>query len=257
MRKIVHNKFSEEIERFIVTEYLSGKNQKEIANQLNTYNTSIRRVLLRNGIPLISSSERWSNRTNIFDNMSEEAQYWIGFLAADGGIHSKSNRILLGSSEKDYKHLELYSKFVKAPIKRIYNKVYKIYEVRVGFRDKAIKDFLVKIGITPNKSKTLKLNIPLNRHILRGVFDGDGYAKKDKGYIEIATASEDFKNQISTFLTENNIHHTIHGKRKTLFIVGVYTKKECKKLYKLFYNNATVFLERKKAVLSPFYDENQ
>lgn len=257
MRKTIHNKFSEEIEKFIVTEYLSGKNQKEIANQLNTYNTSIRRVLLRNNIPLISSAERWSNRTNIFDNMSEEAQYWIGFLAADGGIHSKSNRILLGSSEKDYDHLELYSKFVKAPIKKVYNKTYKIYEVRVGFRDKEIKDFLVKIGITPNKSKTLKLNIPLNRHILRGVFDGDGYARKDKGYIEIATASEDFKIQISKFLHSENIHHTIHKATESLFIIGVYKKLECKKLYELFYKNATVFLERKKEVLSPFYDENQ
>ncbi|NCD07759.1 MAG: hypothetical protein EOL97_16745 [Spirochaetia bacterium] len=257
MRKTVHNKFSEEVEKFIVTEYLSGKNQKEIANQLNTYNTSIRRVLLRNNIPLISSAERWSNRDNVFDNMSEEAQYWIGFLAADGGIHSKSNKIYLGSSEKDHAHLELYSKFVKAPIKRVYNKTYDIYETRVIFRDKIIKDFLVDIGITPNKSKTLKLSIPINRHILRGVFDGDGYARKNKGYIEIATASENFKNQISDFLYSENIHHTIHKNTETLFIIGVYKKTECKKLYELFYNNATIFLERKKRVLSPFYGENQ
>lgn len=257
MRKTVHNKFSEEKEKAIISEYLSGKNQNEVAKKFNTYNTTIRRILLRNNISIITSSKRWSNRENVFLANSEEKYYWIGFLAADGNISEKENRISLGCAEKDHNHLIKYSKFVKASIKKVYNKTFSIYESRVVFRDKAIKKYLVSLGVTSNKSKTLKLNIPLNEHILRGVFDGDGYARKNKGHFEIATASENFKNQISTFLTENNIHHTIHGKKKTLFIVGVYSKKECKKLYKLFYNNATVFLERKKAVLSPFYDENQ
>jgi hypothetical protein len=257
MHKTVYNKFSEEIEKFIVTEYLSGKNQREIANQLNTYNTSIRRVLLRNNIPLISSAERWSNRDNMFDSMSEESQYWIGFLAADGSIGNNSNVIQLGSAEKDFQHLLKYSKFVNAPIRLIYNKAFDLYEVRVKFCDKAIKEYLIDLGITPQKSMTLKFNMPLNRHILRGIFDGDGYARKEKGHFEIATASENFKIQISDFLKSVNIHHTTHKGAGKVYIIGVYKKSECKKLYELFYKNATIFLERKKEVLSPFYDENQ
>lgn len=256
MRKTVHNKFSEEKEKFIISEYLAGRNQNEIAKELNTYNTSIRRVLLRNNIPIISVAERWSKRENMFQNETEESYYWIGFLAADGCIHNGGNRISLCSAEKDHNHLIKYSRFVKALVRKIYNKTFNLYESRVIFRDKAIKDYLLSIGLSPNKTKTLKLNIPLNRHILRGVFDGDGYARKDKGHFEIATASENFKNQIYNFLQNNNIHCTVHSSG-SVFIIGIYKKEECKKLYKLFYNNATIFLERKKDVLSPFYDENQ
>ena len=104
---------------------------------------------------------------------------------------------------------------------------------------------------------TIKLSISLNRHILRGIFDGDGYARKSNGTIEIATGSEELKNQIVKYLDSNNIYCTVHKSTKTLYIIGVYTKKECKKLYDLLYTDATVFLERKKAVLCPFYDENQ
>lgn len=43
-------KFSIEKERDIIQKYKSGKNTIEIAKIYNTYNTSIRRVLLRNGI---------------------------------------------------------------------------------------------------------------------------------------------------------------------------------------------------------------
>lgn len=254
MRKTVHNKFSEEKEEFIISEYLSGKNQKEIAKELNTYNTSIRRVLLRNNIPIISAAERWSKRENMFHAETEESYYWIGFLAADGCIHN--NGISLSSSEKDYAHLLKYSSFVKAPIKKVFNKTFNLNEVRVVFRDKKIENYLISAGLTPNKSKTLTLNIPLNRHILRGVFDGDGYARKSKGHFEIATASENFKNQIYDFLQNNNIHCTARNSG-SVFIIGIYKKEACKKLYKLFYSNATIFLERKKDVLSPFYDENQ
>lgn len=43
-------RFSKEIELDIIDKYKKGKNTVEIAKEYNTYNTSIRRVLLRNRI---------------------------------------------------------------------------------------------------------------------------------------------------------------------------------------------------------------
>lgn len=247
-------KFSKEETDYIINQYLLNHNTTEIAKKLNSYNTSIRRILKRNNIKTLNLSESQSIRGNVFNSNSEESFYWLGFLAADGTIHSKSNRILLGSAEKDEKHLEKYSLFVKSNIKKVFNKRFNIFEIRVQFRNKEIKQYLENIGITSNKSKTLELNIPLNSHMLRGVFDGDGYTRK--GIFEIATASEKFAKQIVNFLKENEIHSTNRKLKTGLFIVGVYTKSSAKKLFDLFYKDATIFLERKKKVLCPFYNEN-
>lgn len=43
-------KFSKEKEESIISDYQKGFNTVEIAKKWNTYNTSIRRVLIRNGI---------------------------------------------------------------------------------------------------------------------------------------------------------------------------------------------------------------
>ena len=44
-------------DNYIVEEYLKGRTQKDIASELNTYNTSIRRVLLRNKVTIRSNKE--------------------------------------------------------------------------------------------------------------------------------------------------------------------------------------------------------
>jgi len=94
-------------------------------------------------------------------------------------------------------------------------------------------------------SNNIKLLIPLTNHILRGIIDGDGYIRKGKGHIEIATQSDNLRLQIIEYLTSNDIHCTSHSST-SVFIVGIYRKDSIKKLYNLLYNNASVFLERKK-----------
>jgi len=83
----VMNKYNE---KEIVTDYLSGNTALSIAERLNTYNTTIRRILIRNKIKLRSNTgiQSFVNPEAFFDN-SEQANYWIGFLAADGYIGDK------------------------------------------------------------------------------------------------------------------------------------------------------------------------
>ena len=80
-------------DNYIIKEYLSGRTQQNIAKELHTYNTSIRRVLLRNNIKIRSNSEiqRFVNY-NPFPK--KENQYWVGLFAADSCI--TNNDIVLG-----------------------------------------------------------------------------------------------------------------------------------------------------------------
>lgn len=231
---------------YIIKEFKSGKSVAKIAKDLGTYNTSIRRYLLRYGIiPRDQSEAQKVVDDSIFTNLSEEAQYWVGFIAADGGIGNKENNIYLGTVEKDKNHLEKFSRFVNVPIKTVYNKKFCINEYRVNFRSKSLKKWFISIGITPVKSKTLALNIPLTPHILRGILDGDGTITK-KGTIEIATASEKFLKQLKDYLHANNINSTYSkSKSSSVWVIRVCKKSERIKLFELLYKDASIYLERK------------
>lgn len=229
----------------IIDLYNNGYSTKKIAEQLGTYNTTIRRILLSKGVKLRSYSEAQTSKPNMFECYSDEAYYWIGMLAADGYIGDKVNTIYLSLQERDLHHLQKYAEFVNDKVRSYYNSKYSIYEYRVKFRHETINKWFKSIGITARKSATLKLNIPLNWHILRGVIDGDGYIRKDKGTVEIATQSLDFKNQIQDFLFTNGIHNTYHTK-DNLYIIGIYSKKHLCSLYKKLYSDTNLFLERKR-----------
>jgi len=50
---------------------------------------------------------------NFFEKINEINSYWAGFIAADGCIKTKRREIVIGISEKDKKHLELFSIYLK------------------------------------------------------------------------------------------------------------------------------------------------
>ena len=89
---------------YIIQEYKNGRTTKSIAKELGTYNTSIRRFLLRNNIVPRDQSEALKTvKDTVFTCMSEEAQYWIGYIIADGTIGNKDNLITVNAKATDYK----------------------------------------------------------------------------------------------------------------------------------------------------------
>ena len=239
----IHNKYTPSQELQICTLYDEGKNPTEIGKILKTYNTTIRRILLRNNYVLKGPSETQRVvKTNPFKDLSnKEVQYWIGFISADGNISTPTYSkytIDVSADEKDVQHLCKYSKFIGYDVqpKSYKNKKYGSYMCSVRFGNKEIHQFLNKIGITPNKSKTLHLNIPLTSHIVRGVLDGDGCVKcvGDKRVsVEIATGSELFFNQLKTYLKQFlKVTGTFSN---GLGLVRVCTQSEIVKFYDLLY----------------------
>jgi len=71
-------KFSKEKEESIISDYKAGLNTVEIAKKWNTYNTSIRRVLLRYGITLRSTKEvQRTVENNPFKLGDEKSEYFL------------------------------------------------------------------------------------------------------------------------------------------------------------------------------------
>ena len=232
-------------EKDIITEYLLGISAKEIALKLGTYNTTIRRILLRNNIKLRNQSEAQRRVSNPFVNLNDRnVQYWLGMLAADGTIGNKEYLVSLGLQEKDLDHVLKYSSFVDVKCHKIISKKFKTIEYRVTFKSKECNLYLRNLGITPLKSKTLSIKMKMTPDFIRGVIDGDGYIRKNTGGIEIATQSENFKEQLISWFKCNNIHCT-SSFNGSVFIVGVYSKKDILKSYNLIYKDAPIRLERK------------
>lgn len=245
---IPKNKFSKSKEEYIINLYNSGKSQKEIANLLNTYNTSIRRVLLRNNIKLRSNSYIQSFvKENPFINKLH-SKYFLGLLLSDGCI-SNSN-IFLSLNVKEYYLLEQFAIFLgdKVKVNKYFSKNHNKYQYYVKFRSKLIEKYLKTLACFDNKSKNLELYIPINYELLRGIFDGDGSViytnNKQSLRWFICTASEKFANQLFQFLIEENYNPTITNYRG-IFYVNLYRKNELNILFGNLYKDTDMFLYRK------------
>jgi NUMOD3 motif len=67
---------------------------------------------------------------SVFDNPNEEANYWIGFLMADGNVYIDNGlpNIRLALAEKDVEHLEKYRKFMGSSHPFLYNEIHRQYQ---------------------------------------------------------------------------------------------------------------------------------
>jgi intein-encoded DNA endonuclease-like protein len=243
------SKFSKEKEQEIVDMYSKGLNQVEIANYFNTFNTSIRRVLKRNNVEILSSSERQRKVTPyIFnDYNSKDIQYWLGVIASDGCL--TSGKLVVETKDKEW--MESYRNFLNPSINVSTTQPPKgntLYRVQV--RCKGLKEELAKYGITENKSLSLEWKYPLTWDFVRGVFDGDGcvtYTEKTKFVIiSFCGGSKIFLKQLQDFLLLNNIDSKLVQDNRGLYYLYVHKLDHKKLMYNLMYKDANNFLKRKK-----------
>jgi len=115
-------------------------------------------------------------------------------LASDGCISNGNNRVSL--KLKDQEHVKKFAQYFNTKTHET-----KTHQLDAYIHDVKLKSQLVKLGITPLKSKTFEYSGDLNNHFLRGYFDGDGcpgtYTKKTKCLIpKITCGSPKFIDQL-------------------------------------------------------------
>ena len=105
--------------------------------------------------------------------------YIVGLITTDGSLSIDGRHINLTS--KDIEQIETFAKILhlnnKVGIKKSsYNPNGRYYQIQFG--SVRFYKFLVKVGLTPNKTKTLtSLKVPKKYFVdfLRGHLDGDGF----------------------------------------------------------------------------------
>jgi hypothetical protein len=233
--------------------YSNGLNTKQIAEVFGTYNTTIRRILVRHNVTLLSTRERLRLvQSNPFKELDNESDYFLGFLIADGCIHK--NTITLGLKEEDVYMLDKFAKFCSPNLKvyKYFHTARQIYQYQVSFRQQDICNWLQTKANFINKSLECKIYIPLNWDILRGLSDGDGCFFKTNNNRSLgwdfANGSREFCLQIIDFLKENHIKSSLSYNH--CWHVRVY--KDSYKLGNLMYSNSNLFLQRKYDIWAGF-----
>lgn len=167
------------IVQHIIKEYKNGMSARQLGFKYHMADVTITSLLKRNGIFVRNrSNARRTNqiREDVFDEVTEESAYWIGFILADGNVYhpkKRSKQLNLGLAEKDWGHLEKFKKFIGSNKPLYYNKG----GVFISFYSNRIVEKLAEYGIIPRKSKIAKVPYILknNRHFWRGMVDGDGW----------------------------------------------------------------------------------
>lgn len=162
-----------------------GKTVPEISNILNIKKPTISSYLINNGIRLLPNK----GNVHYFDKIDSYSKaYIVGFIAADGSLVKTKTTTTLTITVK-YEDKEVLE-FIKSEIgnehklldivrQASYDKSKMIHHIRYCISDKYITKALNNLGITCNKSLTMKniiVNIPEKYRdaFIIGYFDGDG-----------------------------------------------------------------------------------
>lgn len=199
---------------------------------------------------------------------SENLAYAIGLLVTDGCLAKSSTLIDLTSVDKE--QLLNFNKCIGVDLKIGLKKSgFGKQIMRVQIKNKIFYEFLLLIGLTPAKSKTIgPIDIPDEYFFdfLRGCFDGDGsfYSYWDKRwrssfmfYTEFASASPKFIIWLQKKIFEHlNIkgHITKDGKGSTEQLK--YAKADSVKILKKMYHSShIVCLSRKRLKIADSFDK--
>ncbi len=203
------------------------------------------------------SIPRMRNRSKIRTDWSTDFAYAIGLIATDGNLSPDGRHISFTS--KDFEMIEHYKSALKLTNKvgmkaRGYDTVKRYYVIQFG--DVNFYRFLLDIGLTPRKSRTIgRLNIPdeFFYDFLRGCFDGDGTigtnCHPESKYLQLKIRFYSGSFEFLTWLREMTSKDGIKGyllKGKSIYALS-FAKKDSIKLLKLmYYNGCNLYLTRKR-----------
>lgn len=212
----------------------------------------------------------------VFEEITPEAAYWLGYLMADGCMANNSSsqgaRLMLECKIEDKEILEKFCEFLNIRKNRI----------TIGHQGKSValslaeSNFTVsprEFGIIPNKSyventvpEIILNNDELFLQYFKGLLDGDGTIHTAKGSLGLSILSnsktmlEQCKNKLESLIPEpTSIWLLTKEKEKipkatqNLYYIkigtGRYAHSNIQYLYSHFYDNYKIILTRKEQLL--------
>lgn len=265
MNKKLEDMISKEELTEIIQMYQNNVSLREIEKRTSHGRPAITKMLQRLGVKTTFGNHyrKYFFDFNFFEKIDNEYKaYWLGFMYADGCILKQDNR---GYGEQEFKiqiakeDLELLEKF-KQDIKSTYpiredkskhekNPNHQIQVIQSLRSQKTVND-LKKLGCVENKSLILTFpseqQVPkeLQKHFIRGYFDGDGSISETKEHYYINfVGTESFIKKLYQIL---NMGSVFQDKRKeNSWYLSIGGNLQVVKFYHLLYDNSNRYMQRK------------
>lgn len=253
----------------IAKQYVKGVSKRQLIKLYGVTQKTIDIILASKGIKQRSTFDcrkKYDFNERIFaSEVNESIAYWLGFLMADGYIYMNERkpeyRLVLNLQYSDIDTLEAFKLFMSAthPIKKV-SRPDGREGCTIQFHSKNLINDLAVFGVTPRKTFTMTLpDIPneLLHHFIRGYFDGDGgwslvHGKdgSDRCKFGFTCGDKAFLERLKFILIEQchlgdiKILSKESSKAHQLYWGG---KNQAKRFFGYLYQDATVFMERKKS----------
>lgn len=258
---IIENLYREDNQSFKSIGRVIGRDYRTIKTYLESLGlqTKYQSVLQR----------KYLVKEDFFDNIdSEEKAYVLGFIYADGCNSIERNAVIINLKETDKDILLKITTLVQPTKPLMYIDTSKQikkegYEnsknqYRMVIQNKHISQRLIELGC--GKAKTHNLVFPtgtqvpkyLQRHFIRGYFDGDGSVSGDKQKQFNLVGTINFLLPLQQILIEelgfsktklDQRHKERDNEIRALRYCGI---NQCIKFRDWLYKDATIYLERKK-----------
>lgn len=227
--------------------YESGMNLTQVGKVFGVSYGTIKNKLKEMGVKILGHKDMNPRNSNYFNpqNLNEESAYWLGFLYADGCVHTKSNEISISLKDEEhlYKFKEAISSSNHIGVTNVdkFKKPTKVFHFSI--RDKQLRNDLVELGCVPQKSLKLE-KIPnikeeLIPHFIRGYFDGDGslhYTHDGKRVRISFLGTKSFLENIREILDTNNSISLGTGKAYYFQVAG---QEKVYKILEYLYKDST------------------
>lgn len=253
----------------ILALYESGKNSTEVGKIIGVSSTFILDVVDKFSDIDHSRTKRIRKHKTLneqfFDVIdTEEKAYFLGLMYADGNVKKTLTAARITLQEGDKSILDKFSLAVYGTVILTYrdnstNGVKNTYELCMN--SSYIAQALSKLGCVPAKSLVLKwpewlVDPELQRHFIRGYFDGDGSihlgSNKDHQYGCNITSTMDFCKRIDEIVSKQVSIRLTYDQSKFMGTNNGITTKLCiggnrqiKRFLDWLYRDASIYLERK------------
>ena len=238
----------------IIEKYLSGIGCETIAREYGCHRRTIHRFLKRNNIPIRKLNEyrKYSLNEHVFDVLdTEEKNYFLGLMYADGFNVAGKNEFGLALSGEDGYMVENFQKFFETDRPIMHHapslgRGQEVHELRLN--SEHVSNRLTELGCPPQKSFKIEFPTFLEdkyvKDFIRGYLDGDGSIYNNGSVMQIQILGNlKFCQQLQQVLFDRKIYSNYYQDR------NIWSLRICSRdMYKFgfwIYDDATIFLSRK------------
>jgi transposase len=234
----------------VVEQYKQGVSVPEIAKSLGVSSGPVERVLKEEGIQMRGSAGNSDGNciADFFDVIDTSAKAWIlGWMISDGCVQ-EGNRVSITLGVWDIDVLQKVKNHIRATTDIM---ILQRAGARLQLKNASLFKSLVALGVVEKKSFVAKVpdvRSDLKRHVLRGIFEGDGWISKDVKSINVC-GSRDVCHWVKRTLEEADVVVGDVTSSENIFRIGVHGEQNVRKAVEYMYSGVdkSEYMERKYA----------